>query len=32
VEADADFIDVRTKLEQYRGGKKDDPAEKYFRM
>ncbi|KAF7509766.1 hypothetical protein GJ744_007461 [Endocarpon pusillum] len=30
VEADADFLDVRTKLEKDRSGRKGDPAEKYF--
>jgi hypothetical protein len=32
VNADADFIDVRTTLERDRSGTKGDPAGKYFRM
>lgn len=31
VRADASFIDVRTKLEKDRSGKKGDPKDKYFR-
>lgn len=32
VRADADFLDVRTKLVKSRSGEKEDPADKYFRM
>ena len=31
VVADADFIDVRLKLEKDRSGKRGDPKDKYFR-
>jgi hypothetical protein len=31
VKGDADFIDVRTKLEKDRSGKRGDPKDKYFR-
>lgn len=32
VEADADFLDVRIRLEKERNGRKEDPVDKYFRM